>query len=690
LLQAALLFAFMGVSAVFVWALHDLPLSSALKSATRPIIILEAADGQELGRRDAGRGLPVERSEIPKTLADAVIAIEDRRFYEHNGIDFRSILRAFARNMKAGGIKEGGSTITQQLARTLIQEDDRTVRRKIRETILAVYMEAHLSKDQILTRYLNNIYLGAGTTGISAAAQVYFGKKVRQLTLAESAMLAGIIQAPSHLNPLRNPRAARERARLVLDAMVSNGSLTRRQASSARKRPAKVRRGRLPQPVRSWFADWIQGEALKLASVQGFQGGVLRVHTTLSPALQSLAERVVAHSLKQDGANKSAQVALVAMKPNGAVVAMVGGRNYNRSPFNRAVQAKRQPGSTFKLFVYYAALRNGYSPDDIIDDAPLKIERWEPQNLDRRHYGRVTLTEAFARSLNLATVRLAQDVGIDEVIEAARHLGIDAPLAPTPSLALGTSEVSLIDLTGAYASVLAGEAPVEPWGMTAVQAANGAKLHHSGAQSAHKVKLNADREMLIELLMQAVAQGTGHAAMWDGPAAGKTGTTANNRDAWFVGFSQQLVVGVWVGNDDNKPLKNIAGGDLPARIWRDFVANAEPIMEEAPSGEWAVASDDLSPSQTQLPRRSLAEIIGGLFSGDRGEKQALGARCNYEACARAYRSFRASDCTYQPYSGRRKLCVIEEDGADPWGIVTQGGFWEEDLQNDYFAYDEAD
>jgi penicillin-binding protein 1A len=689
IVRAMLLFLFVGAGAVLVWALHDLPLSSALKSAAQPIIILEAADGQELGRRDAGRGLPVEYSQIPKTLVDAVIAIEDRRFYEHNGIDFRGVLRAFARNIQAGGVKQGGSTITQQLARTLIGEDDRTIRRKIRETILALYMEAHLSKDEILTRYLNNIYFGAGVTGISAAAQVYFRKKVKQLTLAESAVLAGLIQAPSHLNPLSNPRAARERARLVLDAMASNGSLTRRQARTAKKRPAQVRRGKLPAPVRSWFADWIHGEALKLAQAQGFQGGLLRLRTTLSPGLQSLAERVVANSLKQDRANRRAQVAIVAMKPNGAVVAMVGGRNHSKSPFNRAVQAKRQPGSTFKLFVYYAALRNGYSPDDFIEDAPVKIGRWAPQNLDRRHYGRVTLREAFARSLNLATVRLAQEVGIDEVIEAARRLGLDAPLAATPSLALGTSEVSLIDLTAAYASVLAGEAPIEPWGIVSANGANGAQLDHP-RRRVPRVKLADEREMLTDFLMQAVAQGTGQAAMWHGPAAGKTGTTADNRDAWFVGFSDRLVVGVWVGNDDNTPLKNIAGGDLPARIWRDFVASAGDFWEEAPEEEWVARSEDLSRwMPRERLRRSFAEIIGELFSREERQTQALGGPCNYEACTRSYRSFRASDCSYQPYSGKRKQCVIEEEES-PWEIVTEGGFWEEDVESNSYAYDEAD
>jgi penicillin-binding protein 1A len=655
------------------WSLHDLPLASALRPASEPIILIADSDGNELSQRGPLRGLPVSRREIPQSLVNAVLAIEDRRFYQHRGVDVRGVLRAFARNMEAREVKEGGSTITQQLAKTLISEDDRTIRRKIREAILALYMESHLSKDEILTRYLNNIYLGAGATGISAAAEIYFGEAVRDLTLAQSAMIAGLIRAPSRLNPLRNPDAARWRAAVVLDAMVADGTLSEAEARRAKSNPAQVKPGRPPEATGSWFADWVQGEAMKIAREGETKNPVVHVKTTLSPALQRLAEDIVKSALKAESGAGVSQAALVAMRPDGAVVAMVGGHDYETSQFNRAVQARRQPGSTFKLFVYYAALRNGYSLEDSIEDAPLKIEKWTPQNFDRRYHGQVSLTDAFSRSLNVATARLAQDIGIDKVIEAARTLGIDAPLPSTPSLALGAAEVSLLDLTGAYASVLAGVAPIEAWGIETVSRGDGRESAPRVLGQKPTVALGEQGEQLIALLQNAIQHGTGRNAAWGGFAAGKTGTTENHRDAWFVGFTDQLVVGVWVGNDNNAPMQKVTGGDLPAKIWRNFVTSASAISKER--SVVAQSSRREEPAERSADALSkFAEIIGGFKSdvekkltraeelitgtlGQEGNQYALHARCNFEACARAYRSFRASDCSYQPYEGSRRLCT---------------------------------
>jgi membrane peptidoglycan carboxypeptidase len=443
--------------AALVWILHDLPFAEVMKGGTERVILLEAANGQSLARKGPFRAPDKALNELPPHLIAAVIGIEDKRFYSHNGIDPQAMLRALGSNLKAGAIVQGGSTITQQLVRILYLDRRQTLARKIREAALALWLETKLSKHEILTRYLNNVYLGAGATGMPAAALTYFGKDTSDLTLAESALLAGLIVAPSYLNPRHNPVAARARAALVLDAMVANGRLDAATAKAAKDRPARL----APKPAGlqagTWFTDWVYGEAVEIAG--SFQD-TMRVRTTLVPSLQALAEKVVSKALARHGKAKDVtQAALVAMLPNGAVVAMVGGRDYQKSEFNRAVQAMRQPGSAFKLFVYYAALRNGISPMDRIEDGPLEIDGWSPENFGGDFRGSVSLAEAFARSLNAASVRLALDVGLDEVIAAARDLGLDAPLKKTPSLALGSSEVSLLDLTGAYALIQSASYP---------------------------------------------------------------------------------------------------------------------------------------------------------------------------------------------------------------------------------------
>jgi membrane peptidoglycan carboxypeptidase len=408
--------------------------------------------------------------------------------------------------------------------------------------------------------------------------------------------------------------------------MVANGRLDAATAKAAKDRPARL----APKPAGlqagTWFTDWVYGEAVEIAG--SFQD-TMRVRTTLVPSLQALAEKVVSKALARHGKAKDVtQAALVAMLPNGAVVAMVGGRDYQKSEFNRAVQAMRQPGSAFKLFVYYAALRNGISPMDRIEDGPLEIDGWSPENFGGDFRGSVSLAEAFARSLNAASVRLALDVGLDEVIAAARDLGLDAPLKKTPSLALGSSEVSLLDLTGAYASVRAGVAPIEPWGIAALGIGEQAPLLRFGPAVKPARSLKPYQEVLVALLELVVDRGTGRAAALDSFAAGKTGTSQNYRDAWFIGFNEGLVVGVWVGNDDDAPMKNMTGGKLPALIWKDFMTGAMTIAAEGPRA-----------------------LVGEARVDPGSEPQ-----CAYRACARAYRSFRSSDCSYQPYSGPRKLC----------------------------------
>ena len=696
-LYTGLVAAVAAVALMIALALHDISASSVLKASPQPVVILEAADGQELGRKGPIRAAPAARSEFPQFLVDAVIATEDRRFYDHSGIDPRGIARALIRNLHAGGVKEGGSTITQQLVRVMNGEDERTVRRKFREALLALWIERKLSKDEILTRYLNNVYLGSGITGVSAAARAYFDKPVRQLSLQECALLAGIIKAPSVLNPLRNLAEARKRAEIVLDAMVADGRLDPARADEAKRRPANLNPGRLAALPPSWFADWTHEEALKIAASGQSTADTIRARTTLVPELQKLAERVASAAIARQGMQKGVrQVALVALRPDGAVVAMVGGKGYRESEFNRAVQALRQPGSTFKLFVYLAALRNGYSLADDIEDAPIDIDGWRPKNFDRNFHGRVTLSEAFIKSLNVATVRLAQAIGIDQVIAAARDLGIDAPLAATPSLALGSSEVNLLDLTGAYASARAGMR-IEPWGIAGLEE-NGAPMPANRAlRGQADAKLAPYSAELIELLESAVRQGTGRRAALDGFSAGKTGTTEDYRDAWFIGFNEKLVAGVWVGNDDNTPMRKVTGGDLPASIWKEFMTKAMELPEFSPPAEDEQLMVSTIPPERQngaARDRTPAEtmITGGLGWGT--SSHALLA-CDYEACGMAYRSFRAADCSYRPYSGGRRLCRLNEDPGYDDGYedeqsieLAEGGGDEEDFEDAF--YEESD
>ncbi|MFK0276169.1 PBP1A family penicillin-binding protein [Ensifer sp. NPDC090286] len=605
---------------VLVWALKDVPWSEIRDGTLRPIVVLETADGGPLVRQGPYQGPYAEFSQFPPQLINAVLSVEDRRFMDHFGLDLRGIARALVRNVEAGSVVEGGSTITQQLIKLQYLDSDRTIKRKIQELVISLWLEWKLGKQEILTRYLNSAYLGAGATGMPAAARIYFNKDIGSLNLSESALLAGLLRAPSQWNPIDNFEGARKRTSVVLDAMVGNGKITASEAAQIKGSFATLHPTTPTPRSGSWFADWISPQASETA---GGSPGSTTVRTTLDPRLQRIAEKVIRNALDTQGkAVGASQAALVAMTPDGAVVAMVGGRDYKESQFNRAVTAKRQPGSTFKLFVYYAALKAGLSLSDQVLDAPIDINGWSPENSGGRYRGWVTLAEAFARSLNAPTVALAQEVGMDKVIAAARELGIDAPLADTPALALGTSEVSLLDLTSAYASVHLGKAPVEPWGIIGFQAAGQARAFRVGSQANPSVDLSAYRPDLLALLQLVVQRGTGREADPGAFAAGKTGTSQNNRDAWFIGFTEPLVAGVWVGNDDDTPMKGVTGGALPAHIWRDFMREAMA----APTTR-ALADGGTSPQS-----------------------------CNIMACSRSYRSFRPSDCSYQPYSGGRRLC----------------------------------
>jgi penicillin-binding protein 1A len=559
------------VIAAAIWLSVTAPLSRSLEPISPPSITLAASDGTPIAAKGAIIAAPVELAKLPPHVAGAFMAIEDRRFYDHWGVDPWGIARAAWRNLVAGGVREGGSTITQQLAKVAFLSDERRFGRKAQEMLIAFWLEAWLTKDQILERYLSNVYFGDNVYGLRAAARHYFSRDVERLTVGEAAMLAGLVKAPSRLAPTRNLAGARARARLVLAAMVETGAITEAQARAAqpiRLRPTRERQ----MPGGTYFADWVLPAARDQAGAV-YERQVIR--TTLDRRLQRIAERVV-----RQNAVAGTQMALVAMRPDGQVVAMVGGRSYAESPFNRATQARRQPGSTFKLFVYLAAIRAGMTPDTLVDDSPVTIDGWSPTNNDGRYRGRITLRQAFALSSNVVAARLADRVGRRAVIKAARDLGITSPLGDQPSLALGTSGVTLIELTGAYAAVAGNALPVTPYGLPRTEEGWLSAVWNRPGKLGQR-----ERDMLLDLLAAAVDSGTGRRAALSIDAFGKTGTTQNARDAIFVGFAGDLVVGVWVGRDDNRPIPGISGGGAPARAWADFMASAIDGAALAPQPE---------------------------------------------------------------------------------------------------------
>lgn len=542
------------------WLAVTAPLSRSLEPIAPPQLTLLAADGTPIARNGAVVDAPVEIAELPPHVIEPFLAIEDRRFYSHWGIDPRGIARAAWTNM-TGGPTQGGSTITQQLAKFTFLTPEQSLTRKAREALIAFWLEAWLTKDEILERYLSNAYFGDNTYGLRAASLHYFYRQPENLKPEQAAMLAGLLKAPSRLAPTRNFDLAEKRMRLVVGAMVDAGYLSEAEGR-AMPTPRLDVRTRNELPTGTYFADWALPAARKRS-----EGGYAEqtITTTLDSRLQGIARDVIARAPLG-----KAQVALVAMRPNGEVVAMIGGRDYEKSPFNRATQARRQPGSTFKLFVYLAALEAGMEPDDFVSNQPFETGSYRPENAAGNYTRALTLEEAFARSSNVAAVRLFNEVRDEAVIEMARRLGVDSPLpAGDPSLALGSSTMRLIELTAAYAGIAANEFPVRPHAFVEEEPGWFSWLW-DGKESLPRRK----HEQIEQLLRSAINDGTGRAAMLRAPNYGKTGTTQNNRDALFVGYAGDLVVGVWIGNDDNSPLDGIHGGGLPARIWRDFMRHA--------------------------------------------------------------------------------------------------------------------
>ncbi len=520
----------------------------------------------------------VRLEDLPPYVPKAILAIEDHRFYSHFGLDLEGLIRALAANLMAGKVVQGGSTITQQLAKNLFLTSERTMRRKVQEAMLALWLEARLTKDQILTLYLNRVYYGAGTHGIDAAAQRYFGKYARDLTLGEAALLAGLLKAPSRYAPTNNADGALARAKLVLERMEALGFI--QDADSVLSDSSAFRLAAAATPGVHYFVDWAVD---LLPGYIGRRGEPLVMRTTLDLEMQKAAEAAIAGALDDPDTQdlRVGQAALVALDSGGAVRAMVGGRSYRVSPFNRATRARRQPGSAFKPFVYLAALDAGWKPSHAIGDRPIRIGRWAPSNFTGRFEGNVSLTRALSKSLNAATVRLAETMGRQRVVDMAHRLGLDADLKAHPSLPLGTVEVTPLRLTTAYVPFANGGRAVVANPVAQIQTHTGTILYDREDGHLGQV-VPPDVMARFNLMMQAVVdEGTGKAAALDRyTVAGKTGTSQNYRDAWFVGYAEGLVTSVWVGNDDNKPMDRVTGGTVPARIWKAFAEQALPRAAE--------------------------------------------------------------------------------------------------------------
>lgn len=542
------------------------PLEKTLRPAEyRPLIML-ASDGQPFAKRGDCVADAVKLRELPPHLIDAVIAMEDRRFYTHWGVDPLGIMRAALRNYEAGTIRQGGSTITQQLVKMSYLTSVKTFDRKAKEALLSLWLEIRLGKNQILERYLSSAYFGEGCYGVRAAAEHFFDKPIGELSISESAFLVALLSSPTQL--ANNFDEARSRSKLVRQAMVEDGRLDEQRLATI---TPVVLSTKARKEHGGYYADWLAREVRKnLAEPRSRQP--VPVYTTFDPGLQQMAESAIRDVLaKRAIRSRASQAALVAMRTDGRVVAMVGGMDRSLSQFNRAVQAKRQPGSAFKTFVYLAVLRAGGYGDMLIEDEPISIDGWEPTNYTDKYRGTLSLTQAFASSINTIAAKIGDAVGPEAVIRAARDLGITSPLTATPSIALGSYEVNLLEITSAYASVAAGVYPVKPWGVKAL----GAQPANAGEppRDAGIWKLRHADEMR-DLLKAVVRRGTGKAARLPVTSYGKTGTSQEYRDAWFIGFAGNLVVGVWVGNDDNSPMRRITGGNLPAQIWAKFMRSA--------------------------------------------------------------------------------------------------------------------
>ena len=561
--------AILGVVGV-IYYFQDLPSLSDLETQNgQQIVQINYENGERIANRGQIYNSDISFYELPTNLINAVVATEDRRFFNHHGVDIFGIIRAFYVNHEAGKIVQGGSTITQQLAKLLFLNPDRNFKRKIQEVLLAVQLERNFTKEQILTFYLNRAYFGSGNYGVAAAAKHYFSKNVSQLDLNEAALLAGLLKAPSKLSPKNNKDLAESRANVVLSNMIDAGFLSQKDLSEI----TKDLNYKTDRAQRLYFSDFVHDQFPEFIEKNHLQQKVITIATTLDEKIQQKLEKTLDKFIENNTKKlDKAQIAAVVMKKDGAIVGMSGGNDYQKSQFNRAIYAKRQAGSAFKTFIYLAAFENGFKPSDIFEDKKVNIGAWLPENYNNHYLGDVTLRRAFAESLNSVAVQLAKKVGENSIISMARKCGIVSMIAKNDStIALGTTEVSLLELTGAYATIANDGKPVIPYSIISITNA-AQKIIYKRESSGFDAVFSKNSQVNIkDLLHQVVVSGTGKNANIADNIYGKTGTSQNFRDAWFVGFSDNYVVGIWIGNDDNSPTSQITGGSLPASLFAEVM-----------------------------------------------------------------------------------------------------------------------
>lgn len=562
-----------GVAGVIGYTVATMPQIDDWKVPSRPpnVEIVDAAGTIIANRGDTG-GEEIRLSDMSPFLPEAVVAIEDRRFYHHFGVDPIGLSRAMLTNLVAGSVVQGGSTLTQQLAKNLFLQPDRTLERKLQEAVLALWLEWRFSKAELLEMYLNRVYLGAGAYGVDAAARRYFGKSARDVNLAEAATIAGLLKAPSRYAPTNSPKLAADRAKVVLAAMADEGYISRDEAARATAVGAPSSPARNGSAA-NYVADWVM--ELLPGYVARYRTDIV-VTTTIDARLQAAAENAIRSTLDKEGVKyKASQGALVAVDNDGAVKALVGGKDYAASQFDRAIEARRQPGSAFKPFVYLTAIEHGFSPDSIVVDEPVSINGWAPKNYENEYLGPVTLTTALARSLNTVAARLTATLGPDNVVQTARRVGIVSQLHDNPSIALGTGEVTPLEITAAYVPFANGGWGIIPYLVEDISTKDGKVLFHRQGDGPGRVISEVAVGTMNRMLSTVVTEGTGQKALLsDRPVAGKTGTSQDFRDAWFIGYTNGLTAGVWLGNDDNTPTKKATGGALTALLWNRFMTEA--------------------------------------------------------------------------------------------------------------------
>lgn len=573
---------FLITGGIIAWYAKDLP--DITQNATferRNSIIIKSEDGKTLARYGESKGNNIKANDMPKHLVHAVLAIEDRRFYNHFGIDPIGISRAMATNLIKMRYVQGGSTITQQLAKNLFLTYDRKLTRKIKEVIIAVWLEQELTKDEILSAYMNRVYLGSGTYGFDAAAQLYFGKFAKNVNIHEAAILAGLLKAPSKYSPHNNLDLAKKRAKVVLNSMIDAGFIKKSDLTEQNMRITLPHKTSKQGNNARYFTDWV------LEGIDDLIGSPdmdLIIETTLNAKLQNHAHTTLKNAI--DTAPKKyfvSQGAILSMRPDGAIVTMVGGYNYAQSQFNRTTMAKRPPGSAFKPIVFLSAVQNGSHPSDTILDAPIKTGKYRPKNFAGKYYGEVTLDQALAKSMNTATVRLAKKTGIGNIQKTAKQLGILENLNRDLSLTLGSSGIPMLQLTTAYTTLSNNGHRVYPYAITRIidSKNNRVVYQRKTPQSYQRIVQNRHVKHTKQMMASVIQNGTGKAAKLPYPAYGKTGTSQDNRDAWFVGFTDKIITAVWLGNDDNSPMRKVTGGGAPAQIWRNIVAKAHPTQPDS-------------------------------------------------------------------------------------------------------------